>query len=83
MESARHQSDRRAVMMMLTEDTADHLRVSNRLDPKQSIRADPSYFSDHARHAAGYGARADPNLAGTAAQPGMGHMNGARRIAEA
>lgn len=33
-------------MMMLTEDTADHLRVSNRLDPKQSIRAGSQYFSD-------------------------------------
>lgn len=31
-------------MMMLTEDTADHLGVSNRLDPKQSILAGARYL---------------------------------------
>ncbi|MEW6164155.1 MAG: membrane-bound lytic murein transglycosylase MltF [Pseudomonadota bacterium] len=32
-------------IMMLTEDTADRLKVSNRLDPKQSIRAGAKYLA--------------------------------------
>ncbi len=32
-------------IMMLTEDTADHLGVSNRLDPRQSIRAGAKYLA--------------------------------------
>jgi membrane-bound lytic murein transglycosylase F len=32
--------------MMLTEDTADFMKVSNRLDPKQSILAGAKYFWD-------------------------------------
>ena len=70
-------------MMMLTEDTADHLRVGNRLDPKQSIRAGAQYLSD-LRDALPPPIR-EPDrtwMAIAAYNLGMGHMNGARRIAE-
>lgn len=70
-------------MMMLTEDTADRLGVANRLEPKQSIRAGALYLAD-----------LQDQLPPTIAQPdrlwfalaaynlGMGHLNGARQIAE-
>jgi len=70
-------------MMMLTEDTADHLRVTNRLDPAQSIRAGGKYLAQlvdllppEIKH---------PDrlwLALAAYNLGMGHMNGARAIAK-
>jgi len=69
-------------MMMLTEDTADHLGVSNRLDPAQSIRAGAQYLSE-LRDALPesidepdrtWMALATYNL-------GMGHFNAARYIA--
>jgi membrane-bound lytic murein transglycosylase F len=70
-------------MMMLTEDTADHLRVSNRLDPKQSIRAGSQYFSDLRDMLPDTVREPDRTwLAIAAYNLGMGHMNGARRIAE-
>lgn len=70
-------------MMMLTEDTADHLRVSNRLDPKQSIRAGARYLGD-LRDALPDSVR-EPDrlwLALAAYNLGMGHLNGGRAIAE-
>ncbi len=70
-------------MMMLTEETADHLRVSNRLDPKQSIRAGSQYFSDLRDMLPDTVREPDRTwLAIAAYNLGMGHMNGARRIAE-
>lgn len=70
-------------MMMLTEDTADRLGVANRLEPKQSIRAGALYLAD-----------LQDQLPPTIGQPdrlwfalaaynlGLGHLNGARQIAE-
>lgn len=69
-------------MMMLTEDTADHLRVSNRLDAKQSIRAGAQYLGD-LRDALPASVR-EPDrlwLALAAYNLGMGHLNGGRAIA--
>ena len=69
-------------MMVLTADTADHLRVSNRLNPAQSIRAGAQYLAElrdilpaHIR---------EPDrmwLALAAYNLGMGHLNGARYLA--
>ncbi|MBI3525548.1 MAG: membrane-bound lytic murein transglycosylase MltF [Betaproteobacteria bacterium] len=70
-------------MMMLTEDTADHLRVSNRLDPRQSIRAGGKYLAelvDQLPPAINHPDRLWLALA--AYNLGMGHMNGARAIAK-
>jgi len=69
-------------MMMLTEDTADHLGVSNRLDAKLSIRAGSQYLSD-LRDTLPASVR-EPDrlwLALAAYNLGMGHLNGARSIA--
>jgi len=69
-------------MMMLTEDTADYLRVKNRLDPQESIRAGARYLAElveqipDAKH---------PDrlwLALSAYNLGMGHFRGARAIAQ-
>lgn len=69
-------------MMMLTGDTADRLKVTNRLDARQSIRAGAKYLAmlmddlpDGVRH---------PDrlwLALAAYNLGMGHLNGARVFA--
>lgn len=69
-------------MMMLTGETADRLKVTNRLDAKQSIRAGAKYLAilmdelpDSVRH---------PDrlwLALAAYNLGMGHLNGARIFA--
>ncbi len=69
-------------MMMLTEDTADRLKVTNRLDASQSIQAGARYLAmlrdelpagiDHPDRL--WFALAAYNL-------GMGHMNGARAFA--
>jgi membrane-bound lytic murein transglycosylase F len=70
-------------IMMLTEDTADQLRISNRLDPKQSIRAGARYLADLAEQLPR--AIKDPDriwLALAAYNLGMGHLNGARVIAQ-
>jgi membrane-bound lytic murein transglycosylase F len=69
-------------MMMLTSDTADRLKVSNRLDARQSIRAGAKYLAmlmddlpDSIRHPDRlWFALAAYNL-------GMGHLNGARIFA--
>jgi membrane-bound lytic murein transglycosylase F len=69
-------------IMMLTEETADEMKVSNRLDPRQSILAGAKYFADLleqlpqtvTEHDRWWQALAAYNL-------GMGHMNGARAIA--
>jgi membrane-bound lytic murein transglycosylase F len=70
-------------MMMLTEDTADHLRVSNRLDANLSIRAGAQYLSD-LRDLLPASVK-EPDrlwLALAAYNVGMGHLNGARGIAQ-
>jgi membrane-bound lytic murein transglycosylase F len=70
-------------MMMLTEDTADHLRVSNRLDAKQSIRAGSQYFSDLRDSLPESVPEPDRTWMAIAAYNlGMGHFNGARHIAQ-
>ncbi len=70
-------------MMMLTEDTADHLRVSNRLDPKQSIRAGGKYLAELVDQLPPEIKHPDRLwLALAAYNLGMGHMNGARAIAK-
>jgi membrane-bound lytic murein transglycosylase F len=68
--------------MMLTEDTADRLKVTNRLDPQQSIRAGSKYLAmlmDDLPHEIGHPDRLWFALA--AYNLGMGHLNGARHFA--
>jgi len=70
-------------MMMLTEETADRLRVSNRLDARQSIRAGARYLADLIE--AMPDATKNPDrtwLALAAYNLGLGHLNGARAIAK-
>jgi membrane-bound lytic murein transglycosylase F len=70
-------------MMMLTGDTADRMGVTNRLDPKQSIRAGAKYLADLSDDLPEE--VKDPDrlwLALAAYNLGMGHMNGGRAIAE-
>jgi len=70
-------------MMMLTEDTADHLRVSNRLDPRESIRAGGKYLAELVDQLPPEIKHPDRLwLALAAYNLGMGHMNGARAIAK-
>ncbi|MFA7269388.1 MAG: membrane-bound lytic murein transglycosylase MltF [Sterolibacterium sp.] len=70
-------------MMMLTGDTADHLRVTNRLDAKQSILAGGKYFADLIEQLPAEIKHPDRIwLALAAYNLGMGHMNGARAIAK-
>jgi len=69
-------------MMMLTEDTADYLRVKNRLDAQDSIRAGARYLAELVEQVpatAGYPDRIW--LALSAYNLGMGHFRGARAIA--
>ncbi|MBK7424047.1 MAG: membrane-bound lytic murein transglycosylase MltF [Propionivibrio sp.] len=69
-------------MMMLTADTADHLGVSNRLDPAQSIRAGAMYVSDLRDTLPPSVGEPDRLwLALAAYNLGMGHLNAARHIA--
>jgi membrane-bound lytic murein transglycosylase F len=70
-------------MMMLTEDTADHLHVSNRLDANLSIRAGAQYLSD-LRDLLPPSTKEPDRLwmALAAYNLGMGHLNGARGIAQ-
>lgn len=68
-------------IMMLTEETADRLKVGNRLDPGESIRAGARYLADLVDRLPG---RAGPDrlwLALAAYNLGMGHLNGARQFA--
>lgn len=70
-------------MMMLTEDTADRLRVSNRLDPHQSILAGARYLADLIEAMPEEAEDPDRNwLALAAYNIGQGHFNGAVAIAK-
>ncbi|MDD4882480.1 MAG: membrane-bound lytic murein transglycosylase MltF, partial [Gallionellaceae bacterium] len=70
-------------MMMLTGDTADRLRVTNRLDARQSIRAGGEYFADLIEQLPPEIKKPDRIWIALAAYNlGMGHMNGARAIAK-
>lgn len=70
-------------MMMLTADTADRLHVTNRLDPRQSIRAGGKYVADLIEQLPPGITQPDRTwLALAAYNLGMGHMNGARAIAK-
>jgi membrane-bound lytic murein transglycosylase F len=69
-------------MMMLTTETADRLRVGNRLDARQSVLAGARYLAD-LRDALPPGVR-EPDrlwLAIAAYNLGLGHLNGGRSIA--
>jgi len=69
-------------MMMLTEDTADRMKVSNRLDPRQSIRAGARYLQDLIEQLPPEATDPDRQwLALAAYNLGMGHLNGARQFA--
>jgi len=71
-------------MMMLTEDTADRLGVSNRLDPAQSIRAGAQYLRDLRDELPPSVDEPDRLWMALAAYNlGMGHFNAARYIAKA
>jgi membrane-bound lytic murein transglycosylase F len=69
-------------MMMLTEDTADHLRVKNRLDAQESIRAGARYLAELADQIPGAQHPDRLWLALSAYNLGMGHFRGARTIAQ-
>jgi membrane-bound lytic murein transglycosylase F len=70
-------------MMMLTEDTADHLGVGNRLDAAESIRAGARYLADLIAQLPPSVVEPDRTwLALAAYNLGMGHLNGARAIAK-
>ena len=70
-------------MMMLTEDTADHLRVRNRLDAQESIRAGARYLAELAEQIPASAKQPDRLwLALSAYNLGMGHFRGARFIAK-
>lgn len=69
-------------IMMLTEDTADHLKVTNRLDARQSIRAGARYLADIIDNLPPEIPQPDRTWMAIAAYNlGQGHMNGARVIA--
>jgi membrane-bound lytic murein transglycosylase F len=69
-------------MMMLTEDTADYLRVKNRLDAQESIRAGARYLAELAEQIPGAQHPDRLWLALSAYNLGMGHFRGARAIAQ-
>ncbi|MDK9725986.1 MAG: membrane-bound lytic murein transglycosylase MltF [Sterolibacteriaceae bacterium MAG5] len=70
-------------MMMLTEDTADRMRVGNRLDPRQSIRAGARYLADLIEMMPAEAQEPDRTwLALAAYNLGPGHFNGAKAIAK-
>lgn len=69
-------------IMMLTEDTADHLGVRNRLDAEESIDAGARYLADlMERLPASVRAPDRQWLALAAYNLGMGHLSGARQFA--
>jgi membrane-bound lytic murein transglycosylase F len=69
-------------MMMLTEETADVLGVSNRLDARESIRAGARYLADLADRLPAEVDEPDRTwLALAAYNLGFGHLNGARQVA--
>lgn len=70
-------------IMMLTEETADRLRVSNRLDARQSIRAGAKYLAEIIEALPREIPQPDRTWMGMAAYNiGQGHMNGAFAIAK-
>jgi membrane-bound lytic murein transglycosylase F len=70
-------------MMMLTEDTADALRVRNRLDAQESIRAGARYLAQLVEQVPDSAKLPDRLwLALSAYNLGMGHFRGARAIAQ-
>ncbi|MDO8786798.1 MAG: membrane-bound lytic murein transglycosylase MltF [Sulfuritalea sp.] len=70
-------------MMMLTEDTADILRVKNRLDAPESIRAGSLYLAQLVEQIPASAGHPDRLwLALSAYNLGMGHFRGARSIAK-
>jgi membrane-bound lytic murein transglycosylase F len=70
-------------MMMLTEETADRLRVTNRLDAAQSIRAGSRYLAILRDELPMNVPEPDRTwLALAAYNLGMGHLNGGRAIAK-
>ncbi len=70
-------------MMMLTEDTADVLRVRNRLDGQESIRAGARYLAQLVEQVPDTAKLPDRLwLALSAYNLGMGHFRGARAIAQ-
>lgn len=69
-------------IMMLTEETADHLGVKNRLDPAESIRAGARYLAELIDQLPGESKPPDRILLALAAYNlGMGHFRGAQAIA--
>ncbi|MGE5471053.1 MAG: membrane-bound lytic murein transglycosylase MltF [Bacteroidota bacterium] len=69
-------------IMMLTEETADRLGVSNRLDPRESILAGARYLAMLKEQAAPEAAEPDRTwLALAAYNVGPGHFNAARTLA--
>jgi membrane-bound lytic murein transglycosylase F len=70
-------------MMMLTEETADLLRVKNRLDAQESIRAGARYLAQLVEQLPASVKQPDRLwLALSAYNLGMGHFRGARSIAK-
>ncbi len=70
-------------IMMLTEDTADYLRVKNRLDAPESIRAGARYLAELVEQVPDTAKHPDRLwLALSAYNLGMGHFRGARAIAK-
>ncbi|MEI7613594.1 MAG: membrane-bound lytic murein transglycosylase MltF [Betaproteobacteria bacterium] len=70
-------------IMMLTGDTADSLKVSNRLDPEQSIRAGAQYLRDLRDALPDSIGEPDRTWMALAAyNVGMGHLNAARFLAK-
>jgi membrane-bound lytic murein transglycosylase F len=70
-------------MMMLTEDTADILRVKNRLDAPESIRAGARYLAQLVEQIPASAKHPDRLwLALSAYNLGMGHFRGARSVAK-
>jgi membrane-bound lytic murein transglycosylase F len=69
-------------LMMLTEDTADRMGVSNRLDPLESIRAAAEYLADIRDDLPDEIREPDRTwLALAGYNLGAGHLNGARQFA--
>ncbi len=69
-------------LMMLTEETADRMHVSNRLDPQESILAGARYLADLMDELPDEIKDPDRQWLGLAAYNlGMGHLNGARQFA--
>jgi membrane-bound lytic murein transglycosylase F len=71
-------------LMMLTNDTADRMGVTDRLDPRQSILAGAKYLSLLKESLPARVAEPDKTwLALAAYNQGLGHLEDARRIAQA